>query len=117
MIWLGSDNMERTMTNKMITRAISAVIAMGLNSTIAATTQATAQNTQEANQQTPMVADLSGTEKCYGVAKAGLNDCATASHGCAGEAKMNGAKDSWIAVPTGVCNKILGGNTKEPHIG
>jgi uncharacterized membrane protein len=25
-----------------------------------------------------------GNVKCYGVAKAGKNDCATASHGCAG---------------------------------
>ena len=24
-----------------------------------------------------------GTEKCYGIAKAGQNDCGTAKHGCA----------------------------------
>ena len=28
-----------------------------------------------------------GTEKCYGVAKAGKNDCGTAKHACAGMAE------------------------------
>ena len=55
-----------------------------------------------------------GMEKCYNVAKAGKNDCASASgtHGCAGAAKTDGAWDEWIYLPTGSCDKIAGGMTK-----
>ncbi|HKU97168.1 MAG TPA: DUF2282 domain-containing protein [Vineibacter sp.] len=51
------------------------------------------------------------TEKCYGVAKAGQNDCQTATSSCAGTAKKDGQKDAWIAVPKGTCAKIVGGTT------
>ena len=30
-------------------------------------------------------AQKDGTEKCYGIAKAGQNDCGTAKHACAGQ--------------------------------
>jgi uncharacterized membrane protein len=49
-------------------------------------------------------------EKCFGVAAAGQNDCQTATHSCAGEAKTAGAGDSWIYVPAGTCMKISGGS-------
>ena len=50
-------------------------------------------------------------EKCFGVAVAGRNDCgATGSHSCAGEAKMTSDPKSWIYVPTGTCQKIVGGS-------
>ena len=48
-------------------------------------------------------------EKCYGVAAAGQNDCQTATHSCAGEAKA-AERDSWIYVPAGTCLKINGGS-------
>ena len=50
-------------------------------------------------------------EKCYGIAKAGLNDCQTATHSCAGTStkEMDGA--SWIYVPAGTCAKISNGDT------
>ena len=47
-------------------------------------------------------------EKCYGVAKAGKNDCQTASSSCAGTAKKDGQKDAWVGVPKGTCEKIIG---------
>jgi uncharacterized membrane protein len=50
-------------------------------------------------------------EKCYGVAKAGLNDCQTASHSCAGTATKDMDHASWIYVPAGTCAKIAGGST------
>jgi uncharacterized membrane protein len=50
-------------------------------------------------------------EKCYGVAKAGLNDCQTASHSCAGTATKDMDRASWIYVPAGTCQKISGGST------
>jgi len=49
-------------------------------------------------------------EKCYGIAKAGKNDCQTATHSCAGTSTTDAASDSWIYVPKGTCNKLVGGS-------
>ena len=51
-------------------------------------------------------------EKCYGIAKAGKNDCQTNVHACAGQASKDGQGDSWVYVPKGTCEKIVGGNLK-----
>ena len=51
-------------------------------------------------------------EKCYGIAKAGKNDCQTANSSCAGSSKRNGQGDAWIYVPKGSCDKVVGGSTK-----
>ncbi|MCG3864303.1 MULTISPECIES: DUF2282 domain-containing protein [unclassified Photobacterium] len=51
-------------------------------------------------------------EKCYGVAKAGKNDCATKTTSCAGSAKEDGQKDAFIAVPKGLCDRLHGGSTE-----
>lgn len=50
------------------------------------------------------------TEKCYGVAKAGQNDCASAdgSHSCAGQAKVDNDPNEWKSVPKGTCTKAGG---------
>ena len=46
-------------------------------------------------------------EKCYGVAKAGQNDCkAGAGTTCAGTSKINYQGDAWKLVPAGTCLKI-----------
>jgi uncharacterized membrane protein len=52
-------------------------------------------------------------EKCYGIAKAGQNDCGTAAHTCAGKAKKDKAPDEWKYVPKGTCEKA-GGTTQPP---
>ena len=52
-------------------------------------------------------------EKCYGIAKAGQNDCGTASHTCAGKAKKDNAPDEWKYVPKGTCEQA-GGKTQPP---
>lgn len=49
-------------------------------------------------------------EKCYGVAKAGKNDCQTASSACAGSSRVDRQPDAWIYVPTGTCAKLAGGS-------
>jgi uncharacterized membrane protein len=49
-------------------------------------------------------------EKCYGVAKAGKNDCQTANSSCAGTSKRDGQGDAWIYVPAGTCDRIVGGS-------
>jgi uncharacterized membrane protein len=47
-------------------------------------------------------------EKCYGVAKAGQNDCATATHGCAGQAAVDNDPAEWRNVAKGSCEKTGG---------
>ena len=48
-------------------------------------------------------------EKCYGVAKAGKNDCQTANSSCAGTSRRDAQGDAWIYVPAGTCDKVVGG--------
>ncbi len=52
-------------------------------------------------------------EKCYGIAASGRNDCQTSTHSCAGESKRASEKESWIYVPTGTCEKIVGASLKK----
>ncbi|QUJ67410.1 DUF2282 domain-containing protein [Photobacterium sp. GJ3] len=62
---------------------------------------------------TPAIAAESGAkEKCYGVAKAGKNDCATKTSSCAGTSKQDGQKDAFIMVPKGLCDRLNGGSTQ-----
>jgi uncharacterized membrane protein len=49
-------------------------------------------------------------EKCYAVARAGQNDCFTASSSCAGTTRVDNQKDAWIYTPAGTCTKITGGS-------
>jgi uncharacterized membrane protein len=50
-------------------------------------------------------------EKCYGIAKAGKNDCASAgNNSCGGTSKRDGEKKAWIFVPEGYCERIVGGS-------
>ena len=53
-----------------------------------------------------------GKEKCFGIAKAGQNDCGTARHTCAGQAAGDNMADEWKAVPKGTCEKA--GGTLKP---
>lgn len=56
-------------------------------------------------------ADKKEREKCYGVAKAEKNDCASkdGSNACAGQAKKDADSNAWIYVPAGLCEKLAGG--------
>ncbi len=76
--------------------ALASVIALGLAGT---STAAVAQE----------------KDKCYGVAKAGKNDCASAngSHSCAGQSKKDNDPNAWIYVTKGTCEK-MGGKTTKP---
>ena len=53
-------------------------------------------------------ASMEGKEKCYGVAKAGKNDCASGANSCAGSAKKDG--EGFLAVPKGLCEKLTNGS-------
>ena len=52
-------------------------------------------------------------EKCYGVVKAGHNDCGNAAktHSCAGHATVDADGGEWLTLPKGVCEKLVGGST------
>jgi uncharacterized membrane protein len=80
----------------VISSALASVLAMGLASTAA------------------VAADAPAKEKCYGVAKAGQNDCAnlSGSHTCAGQAKVDKGVDEWVYLKAGTCKK-MGGMTAE----
>lgn len=54
-------------------------------------------------------------EKCFGIAKAGQNDCASVSgsHSCAGQAKKDKDAGEWKFVAKGTCDK-LGGKMAAP---
>ena len=55
-------------------------------------------------------------ETCYGVVKAGKNDCQTANSSCAGTSKTDNQADAWLFVPSGTCEKLTGGSL-EPKAG
>ncbi len=80
--------------DQMIKATLAAILS------IAATTQSTYAATDNAN-------DL---ERCYGIVKAGLNDCQTLTSGCAGSATQNAQPDAFILLPKGTCAKIVGGS-------
>jgi len=55
-------------------------------------------------------ADKADMEKCYGVAKAGKNDCAGAAHACAGQAKTDASGKDFVSLPKGTCERLAGGS-------
>ncbi|MGV6817891.1 MAG: BufA1 family periplasmic bufferin-type metallophore [Thiotrichales bacterium] len=75
--------------------AIAGVLALGLATTA-----------QQAHAGKP------GMEKCMGIVKAGMNDCGTSKHGCAGKAAMDNDPEEWVYVPIGTCEKISGASVK-----
>jgi uncharacterized membrane protein len=90
---------ENCMNSRTITiqAAIAALLAMGTASAAPA-------------HDTPAPA---GMEKCFGIAKAGQNDCGTAKHGCATLSKVDRDPEDWKGVPKGTCLK-LGGKLEVP---
>ncbi len=58
----------------------------------------------------PAEAPKFAAEKCYGVAKAGNNDCAANGHACQTQAKQDGNANEWIYVPAGTCQRLVGGS-------
>jgi uncharacterized membrane protein len=81
-----------------IQAAVAGLLALGFAASIAA----------------QPVMQKEGTEKCYGVAKAGQNDCGTAKHACAAMgAKVDNDPKEWKYVAKGTCEK-MGGKTAAP---
>jgi len=81
---------------KAIQSAIAAVMMLGL---LGAATNASAADAAK--------------EKCFGVSKAGMNDCGSnkSKHSCAGQSKTDNDPADFKLVPAGSCAK-MGGNLK-----
>ena len=58
---------------------------------------------------------MGAKEKCYGVAKAGQNDCAnlSGSHSCASQAKVDADPGEWKYVAKGTCKAMKGMTAEE----
>lgn len=82
-------------SNSLMTAAVAGVIALGVTASGSA------------------LAGKAGYEKCAGIVKAGMNDCGTSKHSCAGQAKADGAPEEWIYVPEGTCKKIVDAKLKQ----
>ncbi len=52
-----------------------------------------------------------GMEKCYGIVKAGHNDCGASGHSCAGQAAKDSDSNEWVMMPAGLCDKLVGATT------
>lgn len=54
--------------------------------------------------------DHSNQDKCFGIAKAGQNDCASpaAAHACAGQSKVDNSPQEWKYVAKGTCESLGG---------
>jgi uncharacterized membrane protein len=54
-------------------------------------------------------------EKCYGIAKAGQNDCANlaGTHSCAGQSKVDNDAGEWKYVAKGTCKDMKGMSAEE----
>lgn len=90
----------RTVTKSglIIASAMAAALAMAANASAA---------------DKDMGKDMGKMEKCYGVAKAGKNDCASAgNNSCAGTSAKDGDAKAWIYVPAGTCDKLINGSQK-----
>lgn len=100
------------MSKSIAIAALGAVVALGMSPLALAQNMAPNKMMQEKTAKTLTTEMPRGFEKCYGVAKAGKNDCASGSEACAGQSKMDNAKDAWIGLPKGTCDRI-GGSTTE----
>jgi len=80
---------------QIVASALATVLALGLASTGAYAQEKAADKAKE---------------KCYGIAKAGQNDCAnlTGSHSCAGQAKTDMDAAEWKYVAKGTCKDLNG---------
>ena len=63
-------------------------------------------------------ASAAGKEKCYGVAKAGQNDCANlaGTHSCAAQATVDNDPGDWKVVARGTCEELGGLSKKRSQV-
>ena len=103
------------MSKKVVVAALSTVVAMGIGAHAVADNAMSADQMEMVKKTDKMLSKEmpKGFEKCYGIAKAGKNDCASGSEACAGQSKADNAKNAWVGLAKGTCDKIVGGSTTE----
>lgn len=85
--------MKATSTNSRYAAAADLALAMSAALTIVAT---------------PIAAQAADTEKCFGVALKGKNECkAGGGTTCAGTSKIDYQGNAWSMVPKGTCEKTV----------
>jgi uncharacterized membrane protein len=94
------------------TNNIPAELVMKTSTLLLAATLAGAASTSATAQAGPAATPDYKFEKCYGVARAGHNDCMTNASSCAGTSRRDGQSDAWVYLPAGSCTKIVGGTAK-----
>ncbi len=85
---------------RLVSSALASALALGLLGS------ATAQTMPDTTK---------GKEKCYGIAKAGQNDCANlaGTHSCAGQSKVDNDPGEWKYVAKGTCKQMKGMTAEE----
>lgn len=68
---------------------------------------------QVAKSKRAAAAAVGATEQCYGIARAGKNDCQTSKHVCAGWSREDNDKGAFVYVPSGTCERLVGGLLSE----
>ena len=78
----------------LIQSAVSGLLAAGLLAAVVA----------------PATAAEEAKDKCFGIAKAGQNDCGskTSKHSCAGQSKVDNDPNDFKLVAKGTCEKMGG---------
>lgn len=85
---------------------IKTAVTTALTLSIAGTAHAL--KTQAEIEATALAEAKANREKCAGRIKAGLNDCPTSQHACAGMADEDSDPEEFIWMPKGTCNKLVG---------
>ena len=93
-------NMNKSQS--ILSAAIGSLLVLGLNSASAAAADI-------------KVSEIK-MEKCFGITKAGKNDCGSraSGHSCAGHSTRDNDPADFVAVPKGTCDKIANGSTMAP---
>ena len=98
------------MTRLVLAPALAGAMAAALALTLSPTYTRAADAKMEQMMKDEMAGIAAGKiEKCYAVAKAGQNDCKTATASCAGSSTKNADASAFLMVPAGTCAKIVGG--------
>lgn len=94
-------NSNQTSVNRRTAAATGLALAVSAAFTLAAT---------------PLAAQAADTEKCFGVALKGKNDCkAGAGTTCAGTSKVDYQGNAWSMVPKGTCEKTVSKTSPSGH--
>ena len=89
------------------------IVSIAMTSFFAITTLSISLNSNDAAAAKKTNQDASDKmEKCYGIAKAGLNECQTATASCAGSSTKDKQGDAFIFVQKGLCSRIVDGSLK-----